>query len=181
MVNFMQKTLIKYVVCVAFGIFWVYGMITLMALFSLNCAPIELAAPLSGYVNAYTSVITFKPQLVGMLIILNNMLVLMVCLHWTFCPNIPVTGFLIGCLIKVKGGETASLLLVLSRLYSQPFAVLELGAYVLVISFSLYKRLCRRGTYDETYEDDESFLSSIVPMIGMCMLMVAGMLEAMLI
>jgi len=168
----------KPVGCILFALFWVYGLITVMAIASLNLMPTEWAAPFAGYTRFYISVISFDPRFVAMLIVLNNLFVFSLCIWWTFAPNVPVTGFLIGCLLKVKGASTASLMFTLLYLYSQPFAILELGAYVLAISFSLFKRLHMTTSSDDPHDDEWHDWTLVVFAVGTIMLVVAGFLEA---
>jgi len=170
----------KLVASVGFAVFWVYGMLTLTAVFG-STVSLDVANSFVGFAKGYSSLFVANQNFTAFFIILNNMLVFTLLLYVPYNISVAFTGFIIGCVLKVKGLVGAAVLPVLGSLYVQPFAIFELGAYVVAITVAIYSRLHDRGCYEEEDEFRWSTKYLLAVMVGFLMLMIAGQLEAALL
>lgn len=154
----------------AWGVVWIYGSLILMALAVSLVVPEGVAAWVVGFFAS-----GFGEAIVNMGwwgITLNNSLVLMLYLVTPYNLSLPFTGFVVGCIFGMNNIKGANLLPIIIPQLLEPFAILELGAYVLAASLS-YHRL-KQGKIS-----GKAFL--VVALASFLMLTVAGYLEWMLI
>jgi len=147
-----------------FSLFWVYGMLTIVAFVS-SFFPISF---LAGFAESLVGILVQH----WILIALNNLLIFSLYLFVPFNLSIPFSGLMIGSTSGTRGIQGVRVVEVLLSVYRLPFAVLELGAYVLAITFSFYYWR-RRGKGVENVTRRRL----VVVALGTAMLFAAAILE----
>lgn len=168
MVQITKKLLLSFI----FGFFWVYGMLTLTSLISSTIMPTSFSTSATDFVKGYSNL----AMILGPIsIALMNSLVFILLLYYPFNISVSVTGILFGCVFASNNLRGFPILPTLLRLYIEPFAILELGAFVISSSYSFY--IWRKKRSKENFKDyRHRFI-----IVGVVLLTLAAILEWVLI